>query len=241
MCNVRGDDKTPGEFRRSQNWIGPQGSTPETAPYVPPPVDELMPALGDWEVFLHERDKLPDLIQCAVMHEQFEAIHPFLDGNGRVGRLLITLFLMERGRITQPLLYLSAFIEAHRQEYYDLLQRVRTNGEWGAWLRWFLRGVEVTARDASGRAAKLMAMREGHRAKLARKTTASRLLDALFVNPYVSNRRAEYFLACTAPTAIKAIGDLESEGILAEVTGRQRNRLYVAREILEVLQAPISS
>ncbi len=117
LRGVRGDYATPGEFRRSQNWIGPQGSTPDTAPYVPPPVDELMPALSGWENFLHERDRLPDLIQCALMHEHFEAIHPFLDGNGRVGRLLITLFLIERGRLTQPLLYLSVFIEKHRQEY----------------------------------------------------------------------------------------------------------------------------
>lgn len=241
MRNVRGHDKTPGEFRRSQNWIGPQGSTPETAPYVPPPVEELMPALGNWEIFLHERDKLPDLIQCAVMHEQFEAIHPFLDGNGRVGRLLITLFLMERGRLAQPLLYLSAFIEAHRQEYYDLLQRVRTHGDWSAWMRWFLRGVEVTARDAAGRATKLMSMREAFRAKLARKSTAARLLDGLFLNPYMTNQRAESLLDCTPPTAIKAIGDLEAEKIVEEITGRQRNRVYVSRKILEVLQAPINA
>ncbi|HKP04074.1 MAG TPA: Fic family protein [Chthoniobacterales bacterium] len=149
MRNARGHDKTPGKFRRSQNWIGPQGSTPENAVYVPPPLDELMPALGDWDVFLYKRDALPDLIQCAVMHEQFEAIHPFLDGNGRVGRLLITLFLIERGRLTQPLLYLSVFVEAHRQEHNELLQRVRTPRRLGSWLRWFLRGVEVTARGAA--------------------------------------------------------------------------------------------
>lgn len=241
MRKVRGHDKTPGEFRRSQNWIGPQGSTPENAPYVPPPVDELMPALGNWEIFLHEREVLPDLIQCAVMHEQFEAIHPFLDGNGRVGRLLITLFLLERGRLTQPLLYLSAFIEANRQEYYDLLQRVRTHGDWGMWLRWFLRGVEVTARDAARRAATLVTMRENYRARLARKPTASRLLDGLFINPYVTSQRAGSLLECTAPTALKAIGDLEAQGIIREVTGGRRNRVYVAREILDVLQAPLSS
>jgi Fic family protein len=239
MRNVRGHDKTPGEFRRSQNWIGPEGSTPETAPYVPPPVDEVMPVLGNWEVFLHERDALPDLIQCAVVHEQFEAIHPFLDGNGRVGRLLITLFLIERGRLTQPLLYLSAFIEAHRQEYYDLLQRVRTHGDWNTWLMWFLRGVEVTARDAAGRAAKLMAMREEYRNKLANKATATRLLDALFVNPYVTARRAMTFLKCSSPTATKAINEMENRGIVLEATGRQWNRIYVAREILNLLQAPI--
>lgn len=241
MRHARGHDKTPGEFRRSQNWIGPQGSTPENAAYVPPPLDELMPALANWEVFLHERDALPDLIQCAVMHEQFEAIHPFLDGNGRVGRLLMTLFLIERGRLLQPLLYLSVFIEAHRQEYYDLLQRVRTHGDWSSWLRWFLRGVEVTARDAAARAARLMAMREKYRAQLAHKATATRLLDGLFVNPYMTTRRARLVLKCSTPTAIKAIGEIEAQSILAEVTGSQRNRIYVARQILDVLQAPIES
>lgn len=241
MRYVPGHDKTPGEFRRSQNWIGPEGSTPETAPYVPPPIDELMPALGNWETFLHERDALPDLIQCAVMHEQFEAIHPFLDGNGRVGRLLITLFLIERGRLTQPLLYLSVFIEAHRQEYYDLLQRVRTHGDWTTWVRWFLRGVEVTARDVAARAEKLMAMREDYRRRLAHKSTATRLLDGLFVNPYVNMRRARQLLDCTSPTAIKAINDIEAQGILREATGGQRNRVYIARDILNLLQAPIQS
>jgi len=239
MRGVRGDHATPGEFRRSQNWIGPQGSTPATAPYVPPPVAEMMTALGNWETFLHERDTLPDLIHCAVMHEQFEAIHPFLDGNGRVGRLLITLFLIERQRLPQPLLYLSVFIEAHRQEYYDLLQRVRTHGDWGTWLRWFLRGVEITARDAAQRAAQLMEIRERLRAQLAGKATATRLLDELFVNPYVSVRRASHQLGCSPPTAAKAIEELEKRGVLAEATGRQWGRLFLARQILELLQAPL--
>ena len=239
MRHVRGHHATPGEFRRSQNWIGPQGSTPETAAYVPPPADELMGTLGNWEEFLHERDALPDLIQCAVMHEQFEAIHPFLDGNGRVGRLLITLFLIERKRLRQPLLYLSAFIEAHRAEYYELLQRVRTHGAWNDWLRWFLRGVEVTARDAAARAARLIALREDYRAQMAAQATACRLLDAFFVNPYMTNRRAEQFLGKTAPTAIKAIKDLEQKKIVFEMTGRGRNRVYLAREIMKILQAPL--
>src|SRR4029077_9036518 len=133
------------------------------------------------------------------------AIHPFLDGNGRVGRLLITLFLIERERLPQPLLYLSAFIEEHRQEYYELLQRVRTHGDWHSWLRWFLHGIDATARDAVGRAAQLMTMREDYRAKIADKATATRLLDCLFVNPYVSAQRAKHLLECSTPTAIKAI------------------------------------
>lgn len=239
MHNVRGHHATPGDFRRTQNWIGPQGSTPATAAYVPPPVNEIDSALADWELFLHERDQLPDLIQCAIMHEQFEAIHPFLDGNGRVGRLLITLFLIERGRLPQPLLYLSAFIEAHRQEYYDLLQRVRTHGDWAGWIKWFLRGVAITAKDAAARAAQLVAMRENYRARLSGKATPTRLLDCLFVNPYVNANRARSLLRCSAPTAGKAIHDLVRKEIVWEATGRQWNRWYIAREILDVLQAPI--
>jgi Fic family protein len=160
MEGVRGDQAAPGEFRRSQNWIGPAGSTIANAAYVPPPPDELMPALGKWEEFLQEHDVLPDLVQCALLHEQFEAIHPFLDGNGRVGRLLITLFLMERGRLSQPLLYLSSYIEAHRQDYYDLLQRVRTHGDWNAWIMFFLTGVKETAQQALRQTSILVDLRE---------------------------------------------------------------------------------
>src|SRR5208282_4234775 len=139
----------PGNFRGSQNWIGAPGSTIQTATYVPPPPLEMMDCLFDWEGFLHQRKTLPDLIQCALLHEQFEAIHPFRDGNGRVGRLLITLFLIERGRLQQPLLNLSDFVERHRMDYYDLLLRVRTHGDWVPWVRYFLAGIEATARDAA--------------------------------------------------------------------------------------------
>ena len=160
MKGVRGQDKTPGEFRRSQNWIGPPGTTPETAPYVPPPVVEMTEALSNWEKFVNERETMPELIQCAIMHEQFEAIHPFLDGNGRVGRLLIPLFLIERSRLSQPLLYLSAFIEEHRSDYYELLQRVRTHGDWMSWIRFFLQGVIVTAKQAVQQADALLDLRK---------------------------------------------------------------------------------
>ncbi len=144
MKGVRGEHATPGEFRRTQNWIGVPRSTLESAIYVPPPPEFMMEALEAWERFLHERGRVPDLVQCALMHEQFEAIHPFLDGNGRVGRLLITLFLIERGRLSQPLLYLSAYIDQHRGEYYSGLQAVHTDGDWKGWIRFFLTGVEVT-------------------------------------------------------------------------------------------------
>lgn len=236
MRGVRGDRATPGELRRSQNWIGPAGSTPATAPYVPPPPDALMSCLGNWETFLHDRDRFPDLIQCAVMHEQFEAIHPFLDGNGRVGRLLITLFLVERGRLSQPLLYLSDYIEAHRQEYYDRLQRVRTEGDWSGWLRFFLVGVEETARSAIHQASRLMDLRESYRERLSKKPNALRLLDELFVNPYLTATRAAQVLKVTGPTARQAIGLLQGEGLVEEVTGRTWRRIYLARPILEVIE-----
>jgi Fic family protein len=236
MQGVRGDQATPGEFRRSQNWIGPAGSTPATAPYVPPPPPEMMDCLADWERFLHDRDRFPDLIQCAVMHEQFEAIHPFLDGNGRVGRLLITLFIVERGRLSQPLLYLSDYIEAHRQEYYDSLQRVRTDGDWLGWLHFFFAGVEQTARAAVRQASRLMDLRESYRQRLSRKPNALKLLDELFVNPYLTAARAVRVLGVSDPTARQAITLLQEQGLLGEMTGRSWGRIYLARPILEAIE-----
>ena len=236
MRGVRGDQATPGEFRQSQNWIGPPGSTSSNAPYVPPPPNEMMKVLGNWELFLHERGKIPDLIQCALIHEQFEAIHPFLDGNGRVGRLLITLFLIERGRLSQPLLYLSAYIEEHRREYYDLLQRVRTHGDWSNWLHYFLAGVVEISRDAVSRASKLMDLREQFRKRLAGKAKALALLDALFVNPYMTVVKASEILATSNPTARQAVMTLEENGILEEVSGRRWGRLYLARPMMEVIE-----
>ncbi|HVR95212.1 MAG TPA: Fic family protein [Thermoanaerobaculia bacterium] len=242
MVGVRGDRATPGEFRRTQNWIGPPGSTPATAPYVPPP-PELMPdLLSDWERFLHERHQLPDLVQCALMHEQFEAIHPFLDGNGRVGRLLITLFLTERGRLFQPLLYLSAYFEAHRQAYYDALQRVRTDGDWAGWLGFFLRGVEETAREAVHQASRLTDLYDAFRLRLRQKPNALALLDELFVNPYVTVSRAARALKVSDPTARQAIVLLEGAGLLEEISGRSWRRLYLARPILEAIEnRPVNS
>lgn len=237
MRGVRGDQATPGEFRTSQNWIGPAGSTPATAPYVPPPPQEMMEALANWESFLHQRERFPDLVQCALMHEQFEAIHPFLDGNGRVGRLLITLFLVERGRLTQPLLYLSDYIESHRQQYYDSLQRVRTEGDWSGWLHFFLVGVEETARAAVRQAGGLMDLRETYRQRLGRKPNALKLLDELFVNPYITAARAVRVLGVSGPTARHAIALLQEEGVLGEMTGRSWGRIYLARPILQAIEA----
>jgi Fic family protein len=235
LKGVRGNRATPGEFRRSQNWIGPPGSNPQTATYVPPPVDEMMPALDAWEHFLHEREKLPDLVQCALMHEQFEAIHPFLDGNGRVGRLLITLFLIERKRLSQPLLYLSAYIEANRSDYYELLQGVRTRGDWSSWLMYFLRGVAEIGMEAVERSGRLLALRERFRKKVAQLPRALKLLDFLMINPYVTVARAEKLLGVSNPTAREAVNRLQAAGLLEETTGRSWGKLYLAKPILRVI------
>jgi len=236
MKGVRGEHATPGEFRRTQNWIGPAGSSLMNAPYVPPPVDEMNDLLSDWERYLHVRDQTPDLVQCAIMHEQFEAIHPFLDGNGRVGRLMITLFLIERGRLSQPLLYLSDFIERHRSDYYDLLQRVRTHGEWTPWLRYFLTGVEQTARDSAGRARRLLELRE----KMALLTDRA-LVDQLFVNPYLSIAQAADVMGVSQPTATKVLKGLEANGWLKETTGRNWGKIYLAHKVLAALEKPAAT
>ncbi|MBI4271468.1 MAG: Fic family protein [Candidatus Rokubacteria bacterium] len=236
MKGVRDEHATPGEFRRSQNWIGAPRSTPETAAYVPPPPEHLMETLGAWEKFLHDRGRMPDLVQCALMHEQFEAIHPFLDGNGRVGRLLIALFLVERERLSQPLLYLSAYIERHRREYYDRLQRVRTDGDWIGWLRFFLDGVEVVSRQAVTQAGRLMDLRERWRDRLVGQAKATELIDALLVNPYMSVARAQRVLKTSNPTARQAVARLEKLGVLSEITGRSWGRLYLARQVLKLIE-----
>ncbi|GKS60175.1 hypothetical protein YTPLAS18_37020 [Nitrospira sp.] len=163
----------------------------------------------------------------------FEAIHPFLDGNGRVGRLLITLFLVERARLRQPLLSLSAYLEAHRHDYYDLLQRVRTHGDWIGWLRFFIKGVNEIALEAVGQAGRLMDLREKFRSRVREKPKALALLDELFLNPYMSVARAEKILGVTNPTARQAVSYLQRKGILTEITGRAWGRLYLARPILE--------
>jgi Fic family protein len=238
MSGVRGQEKTPGEFRHSQNWIGPPSSTLNNAMYVPPPHDpEMYECLKHWEAFLHRRGEMPDLIQCALMHEQFEAIHPFLDGNGRIGRLLITLFLIERGRLSKPLLYLSSYIEKHKDDYYRLLQRVRTHGDWSGWLRYFLVAVRDTARGAIRQGQAMLKLRDEYRAKLGSQHRALTLLDDLFINPYVTVARAAERLGVTPPTARKTIAILESPKVkmLEEVTGRGWGRMWVAAPIFKAV------
>jgi Fic family protein len=235
LSDVRGEIADPGNFRRSQNWIGPPGSTLMNATYVPPPPAEMEECLAQWERFLHVRDTLPDLIQCALMHEQFEAIHPFLDGNGRVGRLLITLFLIERGRLSQPLLYLSDYIERNRNGYYDALQRVRTRGDWRGWLLYFLHGVKETAERASNQAKALLDLREAYRKRFPGKVRQLALIDALFENPYLTAQRAAQVLGVTQPTARREIATLEASGDLTERTGKSWGRVWQATRISALL------
>lgn len=227
MRGVRGGDKSPGEFRTSQNWIGGAGSTLRTANFIPLPPHEVVPCLGQLEVFLHEaRTSVPLLVRCALAHAQFETIHPFLDGNGRVGRLLVTLMLCEEGALTRPLLYLSLYLKAHRAEYYDRLTAIRAQGHWEPWVAFFLRGVSLTARAATHTAQAIVALRDDHRGAMRRNAKALALLDHLMLQPTVSIRRVAALLGCTQPTAAKLVGDLESRGWLREVTGYGRNRLW---------------
>lgn len=235
MKGVRGGEKSPGEFRTSQNWIGGQGSTLHHAVFIPPPPHELMTALGQLENFLHDqRSQVPLLIRCGLAHAQFETIHPFLDGNGRVGRLLITLMLCEAKALSRPLLYLSLFLKAHRSEYYDRLTAIRQQGHWEPWLMFFLRGVSTTALAATQTAKDIVAMRDTHRSAVAKNAKALTLLDHLFRSPTVSVNSVAKLMGCTFPTAAKLVGQFEAQGWLREVTGHERNRLWCYQPYLDL-------
>ena len=237
MDGVRGGDKSPGEFRTSQNWIGGRGSTLRDAAFIPPPPHEVIPTLGALERFLHEaRGQTPLLVRCALAHAQFETIHPFLDGNGRVGRLLVTLMLCEDGALTRPLLYLSLYLKSRRAEYYDRLTAIRLHGHWESWIAFFLRGVSSTARAAAQTARDIVSMRDAHRATVPRNAKALALLDHLMPQPTVSIRRGAQWLGCTAPTAAKLIADFEARGWLRELTGYGRNRLWRYQPYVDLFQ-----
>lgn len=243
MTDVRGGDavRTPGEFRRTQNWIG--GSSPANARFVPPPIDEMQQALDDWERSVHaDRELFPPLIHIALLHAQFETIHPFLDGNGRVGRLLVTFLLTERGILARPLLYLSIFFKAHQQEYYRRLQATRDDGDWEGWIRFFVDGVAETATTATRTVQSIMELRDRDRERLVqlgrRGANALRLHDHLFTQPVVTVKTIEELLGVTTPTANSLVGDLEEMGLLLEWTGRQRNRSWLYSEYLGLFPGP---
>lgn len=239
LKGVRGDRATPGEFRRSQNWIGPAGCTLANASYVPPPPDELMDCLGRWEKFLHDRH-LPPLVQLALAHYQFEAIHPFLDGNGRVGRLLLTLGLVERDVLPTPLLYLSAFFEATRREYYQGLRDVSERGAWGAWVEYVLNGVARQAEDALSRAERINGLLGRWRETLSGGGTVQplKMLDLLAANPYVTVKVAAERMKVAFTTAQRSVDRLQKAGVLSQVSQAKRDRVYCARPILEILEEP---
>jgi Fic family protein len=239
MRGVRGDAATPGEFRTSQNWIGPGGCTLADASFVPPPPDRLMECLGAWELFLHD-DSLPPLVHAALAHSQFEAIHPFLDGNGRVGRLMITLLLIAKGVLPAPLLYLSAWFEATRPEYYARLSGVTERGEWEEWLDYFLAGTVGQAEDALGRIQHIDALLADWRQKIAKAPTRlpERAIDLFAENPFWTVNRLAQRLDVAFTTAQRAIDRLEAAGIVALESEAKRNRVYCARAILEVLEEP---
>ncbi|HPH97268.1 MAG TPA: Fic family protein [Anaerolineaceae bacterium] len=237
--NVRGGTLTPGEFRRSQNWIGAAGSTLSNATYVPPPVDEMHMALDALEKFMHASTGIPALVRAGMIHYQFEAIHPFLDGNGRVGRLLIVLLLCEWGLLPQPLLNLSIYIERYRQEYYDHLLSVSQRGEWEAWLRFFLRGVSEQARDSLVRMERLRGIRVKYQPVVDADRNSDRMaaiVDFLFSRPILSIRQAADGLDIPFKAAQDYIEKLEQAGILREITGYARNRIYRSDEILKAVE-----
>jgi len=242
MEGVRGEHGTPGEFRRSQNWIGPPGCSLQDATYVPPPVSEMEEALGALERFLHQPADWPPLARLGLVHYQFEAIHPFLDGNGRIGRLLITLLLCAERLLPEPLLYLSAYFESRRQDYYDLLLAVSREGAWETWLVFFLQGVAAQAQDAVARARRLQDLRERYREQFQAERAAGRLLqvvDLLFARPMVTMPQIAEALRVNYATATRYISHLENAAILREVTGQARNRVYRADEVLAAIEAPL--
>jgi Fic family protein len=235
---VRGHEKTPGEFRRSQNWISSPDNRPSTARFVPPPVDALATALADWEKYMHdELPRLPLLVRCALLHYQFETIHPFLDGNGRLGRLFIVLYLKDKGRLPAPLLYLSSYFEQRKSEYYDRLQFVRERGEVVVWLRFFLHGVAVQATDAVDRAEQLSDLRESYRSKLrGSRSRAPEVVDLLFANPVLTVRSVQGHLGFSQPGATNLLRELTGHGILRELgVGPGVRHRWFATDVLDVL------
>lgn len=239
MENVRGGKLTPGEFRRTQNWIGPVGSTVATASFVPPPVDEMNEALAALENYVHASSDLPHLIKAGLIHYQFEAIHPFLDGNGRVGRLLIILLMYQWGLLSQPLLNMSEYFDRYRQQYYDLLLDVSREGSWETWLIYFLRGVSEQSRDGVERLHMLTGIRAAYQHLVESSRNPARMslvIDFLFTRPILSVRQLSDGLGIPFKTALDYLAKLTDAGVLREITGHARNRIFRADEILVKIQ-----
>ena len=243
LRGVRGAERMPGEFRTSQNWIGPENAPLSAATFVPPPASDMLPALDNLERFFHEEQDLPVLIHCGLAHAQFETIHPFLDGNGRVGRLLITFLLCHRGVLHRPLLYLSHYLKRHRAEYYDRLMAVREDGNWEDWIGFFLRGAAETAAEAASTARAIVHLREEHRALIQDRgpgLSGLRLLDLLFQSPLVNVNFMKERLDVAFRTANKLVDQFQSLGLLEETTGGQRNRRYRYTPYLALFEEPVT-
>jgi len=239
MRGVRSQDRTPGLYRTTQNWIGPPGCTLRDATFIPPPPEQLHECLDELERFLHRPSEIPPIVRLAMIHYQFEAIHPFIDGNGRIGRLLVTLILCMDGVLPGPLLYLSAFLEKHRDEYYRRLLAVSQHGDWLGWALFFLRGVTEQAMDAVERADALVALRAKYHASFQQARSSAlllKLIDALFDLPALTVARASAVLDVTARAAQLNIDKLVEAGVLREATGQARNRIWVADEIRSITE-----
>ncbi len=236
LHNVRGSEKDPGYFRKTQNWIGAYGHTLDDAVFIPPPVSEAVAAMNDLEDFLHdEAIKLPVLIKVGLVHAQFETIHPFLDGNGRMGRLLITFLLCSWGVLQRPLLYLSYYFKKNKQQYYDRLQAIRNQDSWEEWLKFFLKGVYAVSTEATQKARAIIQMREKHREIVNNISThALPLLEYLFENPIISVNRVSDDLHLTYSTANRLIAAFEEQGILSNISNTARNRVYSYKQYLEL-------
>lgn len=238
MAGVRGRELAPGEMRKSQNWIGAPGSTIENAKFVPPPVTELGALLTDWERFAHEELEMPLLVQNALLHSQFETIHPFLDGNGRLGRLLLVFFLVVRGRLGAPLLYLSAYLERKRQAYYDALAAIQETGDAIPWIELFLTAVKTQAEDAVKRSERIIELRELYRQAAASIGTANAaaLVDLICETPIVTTRSIERSTGISRPTALRLLRRMEDLGVLSEASpGARGQRRYVADAMLDAV------
>ena len=241
MKGVRGAERNPGEFRRSQNWIGAGGCSLAEATYVPPPPHEMLQSLDNLEKFLHSPQPMPTLIKVGLAHAQFETIHPFLDGNGRTGRLLITFLLCEQNILQRPLLYISYYFKKYRAEYYDRLQAVRDSGNWEEWLKFFLRGVYEVAQEATATARKIVNLKEEHRqlvlnAMGRRSGNAIALLESLYFRPIFTVEHAEAITNLSYPNANTLIKDLGDIGLLQEITGQKRNRAFSYAPYLAVFR-----
>jgi Fic family protein len=241
----RGAERNPGEFRTTQNWIGPPGCTLAEATFIPPPPEVMKQAISALEKYIHAADgldpRLPLLVVCGLVHAQFETIHPFLDGNGRIGRLLITLLLCERGVLEAPVLYLSTYLRRHRHEYFAHLTSVRFEGDWEGWLQFFLRGIEETANDAAATAQRIHAMSEEHRRLLegvGATVNDLNLLNRLFSQPLVNAKWVAQELKVTPTTAIAILARFERVGVLREITGQARYRVYRYDEYLALFDQP---